>query len=224
MNLFRTILKDRSLKPMLSFVLFVLVLVLLYLIYDRTLREGARGYIPKANTSSKYVKQGTFQQGQHVPVPREQGTVLPGDEILFQGKQIPWGGSNKKMNETIITSNWINKFKPGSYSLNNQRMGNTMPTGPEEALSRYYRNASVPVKIIPGSPGNTSIARIDEGKPLMRIGDNLPSIQGLRRAPERSPRPGDLWYGLPFNRVKKELGDVTTTRNNERMFIAETDV
>ena len=45
--------KDRSLKPMLSFVLFVLVLVLLYLIYDRTLREGGlgkrRAYSPMQN-------------------------------------------------------------------------------------------------------------------------------------------------------------------------------
>ena len=53
MNVFSTILKDRNLKPMLSFVLFVLVLVMLYLIYDRTLREGARGrrraYSPTQN-------------------------------------------------------------------------------------------------------------------------------------------------------------------------------
>ena len=41
MKLFRTIMKDRNLKPMLSFVLFVLVLVLLYLVYGR-IREGMR--------------------------------------------------------------------------------------------------------------------------------------------------------------------------------------
>ena len=53
MKLFSTILKDRNLKPMLSFVLFVLVLVMLYLIYDRTLREGGlgrrRAYSPMQN-------------------------------------------------------------------------------------------------------------------------------------------------------------------------------
>jgi len=52
MKLFRTIMKDRNLKPMLSFVLFVLVLVLLYLIYDRTLREGGRWLTRKAPRST----------------------------------------------------------------------------------------------------------------------------------------------------------------------------
>jgi len=144
MNVFNAILKDRSLKPMLSFVLFVLVLVLLYLVYGR-IREGMRlfGFGKKPKQPKKVVTSKDIQM-----VPGSVGTYgyvdpkhryikrqyvgNPNTNMGMPGQQIPFGGDrfgfnlSPNMGKLSNISNVRPDINPNQMSgLSTTRLGGT---------------------------------------------------------------------------------------------------
>ena len=130
MNLFSKLLKDRNLNPMLSLVLFVLVLVLLYLVYGRTRREGAGALLAVANI-----------QNRPLPGPRKKSGPLSN-----RGRLSKFNSSKRQVNVQTVTppgvitpvnSNQFESVFTNYQSLEGVRSAATPAATPAAPLKSY---------------------------------------------------------------------------------------
>jgi hypothetical protein len=110
MNIFSNILKDRNSKPMLSFILFASIIILLYLVYNKVtlLREGG------------VVRAGSRKRS-HSPVVTTDGGVggnfvLGGDnKNVFQARKKIFDNNSPSVNTLRTTPNTVNDNEFYSY-------------------------------------------------------------------------------------------------------------